>query len=176
MGESRVRSVSSADPSQGLPFTRRRQFTAPSSTRMQAFLRRTRHKLGHFLRAVNQFMTVPMWSACVSILVAMIPPLQARLVQTKPLTQAITSAGQCSSRLWALFTCPLLTPLSSPHIGRSGRLFLHTSASRNRENRRAAHDSRSEAQILRRTRQSQSRVVQTRRTSATRPGVQVEAG
>lgn len=64
---------------------------------MQAFFRRTRHKLSHAARAVNQFMTVPMWSACISIVVAMIPPLQATLVRTKPLTQAITSAGQCSS-------------------------------------------------------------------------------
>ncbi|GHJ90117.1 hypothetical protein NliqN6_6519 [Naganishia liquefaciens] len=84
------------DEEWGLPFTRRRQFAVPSSTRMQAFLHRTRHKLVHAARAVNQFMTVPMWSACISIIVAMIPPLQATLVKTKPLTQAITSAGQCS--------------------------------------------------------------------------------
>ncbi|KAJ9107705.1 hypothetical protein QFC21_001165 [Naganishia friedmannii] len=79
-----------------LPFTRNRQFPTPPSTRLRSFLRRARHRLHKVAGKVNQFMTVPMWSACLSVFVAMIPPLQAQLVRAKPLTQAITSAGQCS--------------------------------------------------------------------------------
>lgn len=86
-----------------LPFTRNRQFPTPPSTRLRSFARRARHRLHKFASKLNQFMTVPMWSACVSIFVAMIPPLQAQLVRAKPLTQAITSAGQCSSE-WSRYT------------------------------------------------------------------------
>lgn len=80
-----------------LPFTRRRQFQTPPHTRFGSFLRKFRTKLGSFLRKTNEFLTVPMYSALLSIFIAMIPPLQVQLNRAKPLTQAIKSAGQCSS-------------------------------------------------------------------------------
>jgi hypothetical protein len=131
---------------QGLPFTRRRQFAVPSSTRMQAFLRRARHKAHHTLRAINQFMTVPMWSACISIVVAMIPPLQATLVKTKPLTQAITSAGQCSSEYRETGNGARLTPSSPAHIGRPRCILLQPA---NSTNRTSTNEHAPKAQILR---------------------------
>jgi len=49
------------------------------------------------LKSVNAFLTVPMYAALISIFIAMIPPLQAKLSKVEPLTKAIKSAGQCSS-------------------------------------------------------------------------------
>ncbi|WVQ76735.1 hypothetical protein IAR50_006409 [Cryptococcus sp. DSM 104548] len=45
---------------------------------------------------VNAFMTVPMYAALLSIFIAMIQPLQAKMAEFKPLEQAIKGAGQCS--------------------------------------------------------------------------------
>ena len=81
-----------------LPYTRRRQTSAPSHTRLGSFWRRTKHHARTFLRKLNEFLTVPMYSALLSIFIALIPPLQRLLNEAKPLTQAIKSAGQCSSR------------------------------------------------------------------------------
>lgn len=80
-----------------LPYTHRRQTSAPSHTRLGAFWRRTKHRTKSILRKVNEFLTVPMYSAILSIFIALIPPLQRLLNEAKPLTQAIKSAGQCSS-------------------------------------------------------------------------------
>ncbi|KAK4689781.1 auxin efflux carrier family protein, partial [Tremellales sp. Uapishka_1] len=75
---------------------RRRTAPAPAHTRFRATMRQIRHKTKSVLKSVNAFMTVPMYAALLSIFIAMIPPLQAALVQVKPLGQAIRSAGQCS--------------------------------------------------------------------------------
>lgn len=80
-----------------LPYTHCRQTSAPSHTRLGAFWRRTKHRTKSILRKVNEFLTVPMYSALLSIFIALIPPLQRLLNEAKPLTQAIKSAGQCSS-------------------------------------------------------------------------------
>lgn len=70
---------------------------APPHTRMGAFLLKLKNRSKNVLRTLNEFLTVPMYSALLSIFIACIPPLQALLNDAKPLTQAIKSAGQCSS-------------------------------------------------------------------------------
>lgn len=49
--------------------------------------------------ALHGFLTVPMYAALISIVIAMIPPLQAGMKELKPVEQAIRSAGACSSEL-----------------------------------------------------------------------------
>lgn len=46
--------------------------------------------------AFCSFMTVPTWAALVSVIIALIPPLQAELNKFTPLKAAINSAGRCS--------------------------------------------------------------------------------
>lgn len=46
--------------------------------------------------AFCSFMTVPTWAALVSVIIALIPPLQAELNRFTPLKAAINSAGRCS--------------------------------------------------------------------------------
>jgi hypothetical protein len=89
--------VAASQGDRSLPFNRRRQHSAPSHTRLGAFLRRAKHKTRSILAKINDFLTVPMYSALLSIFIAMIPPLQAELNKARPLTEAIKSAGQCSS-------------------------------------------------------------------------------
>ena len=52
------------------------------------------------LKHVNAFMTIPMYSALLSIFIALIPPLQAFIGRIKPFEQAIRGAGACSS--WSI--------------------------------------------------------------------------
>lgn len=55
------------------------------------------HHLRVLIHKVNTFMTVPMWAALASIIVACIRPLEHALVQhMQPLKSALTSAGNCS--------------------------------------------------------------------------------
>lgn len=46
--------------------------------------------------AFCSFMTVPTWAALVSVIIALIPPLQAEINKFTPLKAAINSAGRCS--------------------------------------------------------------------------------
>jgi hypothetical protein len=79
---------------------RRRQLYAPPHTRLGAFLRKLKRGTKTVLSTLNDFMTVPMYASLISIFIAMIPPLQSTLAKTRPLTEAIKSAGQCSSESW----------------------------------------------------------------------------
>ncbi len=79
-----------------------RQVTSDSISRSET------SRPGHFFRqckrhvvrswvALNEFMTVPLWAALASILVACIQPLQHTLdVHMQPIKGALTSAGNCS--------------------------------------------------------------------------------
>jgi hypothetical protein len=49
------------------------------------------------LKAINAFLTVPMWAALISIFIAMIQPLQEGLSKVEPFVKAVKGAGQCSS-------------------------------------------------------------------------------
>lgn len=81
------------------PLIRRRKAPEPPSTRIQAFFHNVWEKMKPTLKAINQFLTVPMWAALISIFIAMIPPLQAFLGRMEPFEKAIKGAGQCSSEM-----------------------------------------------------------------------------
>ncbi|KAK1926685.1 auxin efflux carrier [Papiliotrema laurentii] len=78
------------------PLLHRGRAPEPPHTRLQAFLANAWEKAQPTLQAINQFMTVPMWAALISIFIAMIPPLQAFLGKLEPFEKAIKGAGQCS--------------------------------------------------------------------------------
>ncbi|WVN88656.1 uncharacterized protein L203_103867 [Cryptococcus depauperatus CBS 7841] len=90
-------------------------------TRLQAIWRQIQPKITSWTKSVNAFMTVPMYAALLSIAIAMIPPLQAKVAQVKPLEQAIKGAGQCSIPvtlvvLGAFFYSPPPHTLQRGHI------------------------------------------------------------
>ncbi|GAA5874134.1 hypothetical protein JCM8547_008383 [Rhodosporidiobolus lusitaniae] len=58
--------------------------------------KKTWRGLRKFGRKVGEFMTVPLWAAVLSLVVACIPPLQSVLNEAEPLKAAIRSAGACS--------------------------------------------------------------------------------
>ncbi|KAJ7163931.1 membrane transport protein-domain-containing protein [Mycena crocata] len=60
-------------------------------------LRRTRRHLYRAWVALNEFMTVPLWAALASLIVACVGPLQHALEEhMQPIKGAVTSAGNCS--------------------------------------------------------------------------------
>ncbi|GAA5840345.1 hypothetical protein JCM3766R1_001463 [Sporobolomyces carnicolor] len=58
--------------------------------------RRVWRPVKKFGKGVSDFMTVPLWAALLSIVVACIPPLQHTLDQIEPLKASLRSAGACS--------------------------------------------------------------------------------
>ena len=54
------------------------------------------------VRRVLAFMTVPLWAALLSFVVALVPPLQLLLEQIEPLKGALKEAGKCSIPLTIL--------------------------------------------------------------------------
>ncbi|KIP06466.1 hypothetical protein PHLGIDRAFT_90850 [Phlebiopsis gigantea 11061_1 CR5-6] len=78
-------------------FPGRRQFVQPTSTKWQSRRRRFRRRTVKALKSFNKFMTVPLWAALASLVVACIQPLQHTLEQhVKPIKGALTQAGNCS--------------------------------------------------------------------------------
>ncbi|KII87682.1 hypothetical protein PLICRDRAFT_125029 [Plicaturopsis crispa FD-325 SS-3] len=76
---------------------RHRPATAPTSTRFQSLMRRTGHRIGGAWTTLNEFMTVPLWAALASIIVACVRPMQHALdVHMQPVKGALTAAGNCS--------------------------------------------------------------------------------
>ncbi|GAA5851795.1 hypothetical protein JCM9279_004413 [Rhodotorula babjevae] len=65
-------------------------------SRVRRFGRTAQKKLQRFWVKFSDFMTVPLWAAVLSLVVACIPPLQHTLNQAEPLKAAIRSAGSCS--------------------------------------------------------------------------------
>ncbi|KAK7055309.1 auxin efflux carrier [Favolaschia claudopus] len=62
-----------------------------------SFMRRMRRRLYRAWVALNEFMTVPLWAALASLIVACVQPLQHALDQhMQPVKGALTSAGNCS--------------------------------------------------------------------------------
>jgi auxin efflux carrier family protein len=81
----------------GLRSRRRRMMAEPTSTRFQSIVRRTRHRISRFWNALNDFMTVPLWAALASLIVACTQPLQHALeVHMPAVKSALGSAGNCS--------------------------------------------------------------------------------
>jgi hypothetical protein len=73
--------------------------TPPTRTRLQSALRQTRN----ILRKINNFMTIPMYAAITSLIVACVPALQHTLdSHVKPFKGALSAAGSCSIPLTIL--------------------------------------------------------------------------
>ncbi|KAL1408447.1 hypothetical protein Q8F55_005259 [Vanrija albida] len=79
-----------------LPSLRRRRSPTTVGTPWQVFRDRIKSSIVSGWNTFNSFMTVPMWSALISIGIALIPSFQAWLGGIKPFVQAVKSAGQCS--------------------------------------------------------------------------------
>jgi hypothetical protein len=74
-----------------------RNSTAPTSSRFSSFLRRARRRVVRFLKGVNEFMTIPMYAAVASLIVACVPAMQHALDQhMQPVKGALLNAGSCS--------------------------------------------------------------------------------
>ncbi|KAJ7672159.1 auxin efflux carrier [Mycena polygramma] len=69
----------------------------PSTVSQTGGLRRFRRRLYRAWVALNEFMTVPLWAALASLIVACVQPLQHALdAHMQPVKGAVTSAGNCS--------------------------------------------------------------------------------
>ncbi|KAL0067452.1 hypothetical protein AAF712_005439 [Marasmius tenuissimus] len=71
-----------------------------SSTRspgIRKFFRHAKRRVARVWLTFNEFMTVPLWAALLSIIVALVQPFQHALdVHMQPVKGALTSAGNCS--------------------------------------------------------------------------------
>ncbi|ORX33480.1 membrane transport protein-domain-containing protein [Kockovaella imperatae] len=74
----------------------RRNASHASLGAIKSSLKKVKDRLMPILRGIHAFMTVPMYAALLSIIIAMIPPLQAAMGKIKPFQQAVKGAGQCS--------------------------------------------------------------------------------
>lgn len=76
------------------------EFPLPAPTRTHrapSWWRRTKKKLRSAWTAFNDFMTVPLWAALASLIVALIQPLQHTLeVHLPPIKNALEQSGKCS--------------------------------------------------------------------------------
>lgn len=84
-------------PNSALRSRHRHIGTTPTSSRLQTTLRRTKHRVKKALRTINTFMTVPLWAAAASIVVALIQPLQHTLDDhLQWIKGALSASGNCS--------------------------------------------------------------------------------
>ncbi|KAG7095480.1 hypothetical protein E1B28_006219 [Marasmius oreades] len=82
-----------------LPVHRGPSHGSPQSTlsRIRRFFKPTMRRFYRAWSIFNEFMTVPLWAALLSIIVALVQPLQHALdVHMQPVKGALTSAGNCS--------------------------------------------------------------------------------
>ncbi|THH12276.1 hypothetical protein EW146_g7772 [Bondarzewia mesenterica] len=71
--------------------------TESASSWRHTFLRRVKYRVTSAFRKANDFMTAPLWASLLSLIVALIPPLQHTLeVHMKPVKSALSQAGNCS--------------------------------------------------------------------------------
>ena len=76
---------------------RARPITEPTRSRLHSILRRAKRMVFKSAKALNEFMTVPLWAALASFVVACIAPLQQFLKDdVQPLKGALNNAGNCS--------------------------------------------------------------------------------
>ena len=76
---------------------RARHVTEPTRSRLHSVLRRTKRRIVQSAKALNEFMTVPLWAALASFVVACVTPLQEFLKNdVQPVKGALNSAGSCS--------------------------------------------------------------------------------
>jgi auxin efflux carrier family protein len=94
-------SDSENDTDEELPRNRQRSdhqpITTTRSSPLRTFLRRSKRHLIHGWRNLNEFMTVPLWAALASIIVACVQPIQHALEEhMQPVKGSLAAAGQCS--------------------------------------------------------------------------------
>ncbi|CAE6386351.1 hypothetical protein RSOLAG1IB_02537 [Rhizoctonia solani AG-1 IB] len=71
--------------------------TTPTSSRLQSLIRRAKRRVMRFLKGLNEFMTIPMYAAVASLIVACVPPMQHALDKhMQPVKGALLNAGSCS--------------------------------------------------------------------------------
>ena len=76
---------------------RSRPVTEPTRSRLHSTLRRTKRRIVKSAKALNEFMTVPLWAALASFVVACVAPLQEFLRDdVRPIKGALNNAGHCS--------------------------------------------------------------------------------
>jgi len=76
---------------------RARHITEPTRSRLHSILRRTKRRIVKLAKALNEFMTVPLWAALASFIVASVTPLQEFLKNdVQPIKGALNNAGNCS--------------------------------------------------------------------------------
>ncbi|RPD54979.1 hypothetical protein L226DRAFT_535635 [Lentinus tigrinus ALCF2SS1-7] len=118
------------DDEEDLPAGRRTR-TEPSTSKFQSRVRRLKHRVHKFWKGFREFMTVPLWAAIASLIVACIRPLQHALEEhLPPVKNAIASAGDCSIPitlvvLGAYFYTPP-DPEEKARRGRDERLPEHS--------------------------------------------------
>ncbi|KAI0739758.1 membrane transport protein-domain-containing protein [Daedaleopsis nitida] len=75
----------------------RRTRTTPTSSKWQSRMRRGNRRIGKAFKTFRKFMTVPLWAALTSLVVACVQPLQHALeVHLPPIKNAISSLSNCS--------------------------------------------------------------------------------
>ena len=88
---------SDEDDDDGNELPRPRTITEPTRSRLHSFFRRSKRRIVKSAKALNDFMTVPLWAALASFVVACVAPLQEFLKEdVKPIRGAINNAGNCS--------------------------------------------------------------------------------
>jgi len=76
---------------------RARHITEPTRSRLHSILRRTKRRIVKSAGALNEFMTMPLWAALASFVVASVSPLQEFLKNdVQPIKGALNNAGNCS--------------------------------------------------------------------------------
>ncbi|TFK48932.1 hypothetical protein OE88DRAFT_1633843 [Heliocybe sulcata] len=74
-----------------------RPITEPTSSKFQSRVRRLKNKVAKGWSKFSEFMTVPLWAALASLVVALIQPLQHTLDEhLLPIKGALNAAGNCS--------------------------------------------------------------------------------
>jgi len=118
-----------------IEFPVRRNVTEPTSSKWQSRRRRLRRKMEKSWKSFNGFMTVPLWAALMSLVVACIPPFQHALEEhVKPIKGALTQAGNCSIPLTlVVLGAYFYTPPDPEQASvRAAALPSHSSHSRSR--------------------------------------------
>ncbi|CAL1699027.1 unnamed protein product [Somion occarium] len=97
---------------------RRRDPITPTSSRFQSYIRRFKHRSKKTFRTFKEFMTVPLWAALASLVVACIRPLQHILeVHASPIKGALNGAGNVSIPMTlVVLGAYFYTPLSEEEI------------------------------------------------------------
>ncbi|KAF8882418.1 auxin efflux carrier [Infundibulicybe gibba] len=111
------------------PALMRRRSTASQAppTGFKAFLRRAGRRISRCWAGLNDFMTVPLWAALASLLVACIQPVQhAMQFHMQPIKDALSSAGNCSIPLTLIVLGAYFYPAPKEVVEESGKAATTT--------------------------------------------------